>query len=531
MTPRPAHSTPALARLRSLRGWPAFGAATFAGALAAAGLPPLHVWPLTLVGFTGLILLLDGAALTGEPRRAGFARALAFGIGYFGPTLYWIGAPFQQVESARALAPAGFLLPIVLAAFWAGAGAVALSAWTRDWRRVLWFAGVFGMFEWLRGHLFGGLPWALPAYVWPAGGAVSQAAAALGAYGLSVLTVLLFCTPATLFDAQPRAERRAAPTLIAALALGLLWGAGVQRLGAEPLPPQGPVVRVVDSGLSQEEKWAPGAQLRVLERYLDASGGADTAAEIVVWPETAVPVLLLDSPDLLEAVGRALGNRVLISGVIRYEQPEDGPARYRNSAAVLDGVAGSVRIGQVYDKVRLVPFGEFIPLWDLVAQLGLSLGPIQEIGNGYEPGPGPARLVIPGAGAAAPLICYEAIFPGFAPSGQRRADWLVNVTNDAWFSYGPQWPPTGPLQHYAQARFRAIEEGLPLVRAASGGVSAIIDAYGREVAATSWQGGAAEAPLPGQLGETLFTRWGFLIFIGLIMVLLAGRMAPRPRDG
>jgi apolipoprotein N-acyltransferase len=179
-----------------------------------------------------------------------------------------------------------------------------------------------------------------------------------------------------------------------------------------------------------------------------------------------------------------------------------------------------VRLGQIYNKSRLVPFGEFIPLWRQIEPFaaGLNLKALQEIGSGFEPGGPPGRMIVPGGPQAAFLICYESIFPDFIPRGDSRPDWLVNVTNDAWF--GGQ---TGPYQHYNQSRYRAIEEGLPLARAASGGISAIIDPYGRALASTGLKGGAAEAPLPSPLPPTLYARFGGIITaVVFLLALLLG---------
>lgn len=510
------------------RRW-AWAASLAAGALASLGLAPLHAWPLTAAGFIGLILLLDAAHAGPRPIRTAFARGLAFGLGWFGLGMYWIGAPFLQVDGAAILAPLGIGLPILLAVFWGAAAAIAMCRWSRDWRRVFLFAGVFAISEWIRGHVFGGLPWNLPGYVWEAGGPLSQLASIVGIYGLTAITVLALSMPVTVFDSNGAIEKRMVPTMAMALALGLAWGAGAQRLARAPAGGGEFVVRVVDSGLTQAEIWAPGQAIEVARRYLELTGDpAESRADVVVWPEGAMPFLLLDQGEVLDAIGQRLGNRVLITGVTRAEQTPAGPI-YFNSAAVLDGVNGALRVGQIYDKTRLVPFGEFIPLYGLVARLGLPIEAIQEIGNGFQPGSGARQLIVPGASPVAPLICFEAIFPGFLPAGDRRPEWLVNVTNDAWFSYGRGWPPFGPHQHYNQSRYRAIESGLPMARAASGGISAIIDGMGREIVATTVDGGAVEASIPKPTKHTTFTTLGLVLAPILVFVFVALGVAPGAR--
>lgn len=526
-----APPAPASADLRgtitALRGNQTWAISAGAGALASLGLAPLFLWPLTAFAFVVLVLLLDGAHAGPKSMRAAFARGLAFGLGWFGTSMYWIGAPFLQVENAAILAPLGIGLPVLLAAFWGLACAIAMRGWSQGWQRIFLFAGIFTAMEWLRGHVFGGLPWNLPGYVWEAGGPISQIASVVGIYGLTALTLLAFCMPATLFGAGGAMEKRMVPTLLVALASGLAWGAGAQRLVRTPMGGGEFVVRVVDSGLTQAQIWAPGRAIDVARRYLELTGDpAESRADVVVWPESAMPFLLLDQPDVLDAIGQRLDNRVLITGVTRAEQTAAGPVYY-NSAAVLDGVNGQLRRGQVYDKTRLVPFGEFIPFYDLVVRLGLPIKAIQEIGNGFRPGLGPRQLIIPGAQTVVPLICYEAIFPGYLPKGSQRPQWLVNVTNDAWFSYGRGWPAFGPKQHYNQARFRAIESGLPMARAASGGVSALIDGLGREITATTLDGGAVEGAIPKPTPRTPFAILGFVIAPILVFLLIAIGTLPK----
>ncbi len=529
-------SAPSVPAARDLRGtiaaWraaPAWALCAGLGGLASLGLAPLFLWPLTAIGFIGLVLMLDGVHAGPKPMRAAFMRGFAFGVGWFGISMYWIGAPFLQVQDAAALAPLGIGLPILLAAFWGGATSIAMRGWSQHWRRIFLFAGVFAAFEWLRGHAFGGLPWNLPGYVWEAGEPMSQIASVVGIYGLTALTVLAFCMPATLITSVGAMEKRMIPSLAVALALGLAWGAGAQRLARAPQGPAEFVVRVADSGLTQAQIWTPGRAIDVARRYLELSGDpAESRADVVVWPELALPFLLLDQPDVLAAIGQRLDNRVLITGVTRAEQTASGPVYY-NSAAVLDGVSGELRLGQVYDKSRLVPFGEFIPFYDAVVRLGLPIKAIQEIGNGFQPGSGPRQLIVPGVPPVVPLICYEAIFPGFLPKGGQRAQWLVNVTNDAWFSYGHGWPAFGPSQHYNQARYRAIESGLPMARAASGGISAIIDGMGKELAATTLDGGAVEVAIPKPAAPPGFTTLGFVLVPILVFVLIVIGILPAPR--
>lgn len=499
--------------------------------LATLGHAPFQLALVFIAAIVVLIWLLDGAAEKPKPIASAFALGWWFGLGHMATGLYWISSAFNVDSAAWGPlwgVPATLALAMVLGLFFGLGCAMAMSLWTRDMRRLPWFAVCLFVSEWLRGNLvFGGFPWLLPGYVWAPGAPVSQLASVIGIYGMTLLTLILAASPAAIADGGVSAGRRFAPTLIMALLVGMGWGWGAQRLARAPIETPGalPVVRVADSGLSQAEKWEgrPDQEWRVLQRYLDASGPPeDSSAAIVVWPEGSIPVVnffTLENPDFLNVIGRGMGDRVLITGLSRREVGPDGIAVF-NSAAIIDGVSGQPRVSeQIYDKHRLVPFGEYIPLWSLVSSLNIA--PLQRIGAGFERGDRPSRMVVPDAPPAIMLICYEAIFPGMIPRGEGRPGWIINVTNDAWFGDG-----TGPWQHYAMARYRSIEEGLPMARAASGGVSAIVDAYGREVVSTSSGNLSAEAQLPLALVETTLARWGNILLVALLVFIAGLRFLP-----
>lgn len=515
--------------------WQRRGLAILAGALATLGHAPFQLTLVFVVATVALVWLLDVASTKPKRLWSAFVTGWFFGLGHFATGLYWVSSAFMVDSDAWGPIwgiPATLALAAGLALFWGVGCWLAALLWTRDWRRVPLFAACAFVSEWLRGNILTGFPWLLPGYVWTPGEPVSQFAALLGIYGLTLLTLLAAAAPATIADRSASAGRRFAPTMIAALAFGMVWGWGVQRIARAPvdLPGAQPIVRVADSGLSQAEKWRyrPDQELRVLQRYLAASGAAeDSRASILIWPEGAIPTLnffVLNNPDFLTAVGRGLGDRALVMGFTRCEpQPaceafmrgEIGAESLRlyNSAAVIDGVSGAPRVAQTYDKHHLVPFGEYIPFWSLISRLNIA--PLQRIGAGFEAGAPPSRLIIPDAPPAVVLICYEAIFPGTIPRGEERPGWIISVTNDAWFGDG-----TGPHQHFAMARYRAIEEGLPLARAASGGFSAIVDSYGRVVRSTLRQGGV-EAQLPPALAQpALATERNWLLL--LVVILIAG---------
>jgi apolipoprotein N-acyltransferase len=512
--------------------WQKRGLAAGAGALATLAHAPFQLTPLYAVALIVLVWLLDAAHGSERRVRAGFGVGFWFGLGHFCTGVYWISSAFMVDVAAWGPlwgVPAVLALATLLAIFWGAGCALAMAAWTRDVRRIPVFAIALFISEWLRGHLFGGFPWLLPGYVWTPGEPVSQMASIIGIYGLSLLTLLLFAAPAAVADTGAGAGRRFAPMVAAALLIGMMWGWGVQRIAGAPidLPGAQPIVRVADSGLSQREKGEgrTDQEWRVLSRYLASSGDADQSrAAVVIWPEGAIPWVnfpMLENAHFMDAVGRGMGDRVLIAGVTRREIGADR-IRYFNAAAVIDGVSGVPRLSQIYDKHRLVPWGEFIPLWYLVSPLNIA--PLQRIGKGFEAGDPPTRLVVPEAPPAVILICYEAIFPGLVPRGDGRPGWIVSVTNDAWFGDGG-----GPWQHYAMARYRSIEEGLPMARAASGGVSAIIDSFGRPIREAYKDVLYAEAQLPPALPATIYARWGSLLLVLLAVIIASLRLLPPKR--
>jgi len=527
--------------------WQRRGLAAAAGALATLGHAPFQLTLLYVAAITIVVWLLDVSATKEQKLRSAFSIGWFFGFGHFATGLYWVAAAFNVDSDAWGPiwgVPATLGLAAGLALFFGVGALLAMLLWTNDVRRIAAMAIGFFVSEWLRGHILTGFPWLLPAYVWTPGEPISQLASLVGAYGLSLLTLLIAATPAALADAGQSSGRRFAPILVAALSVGMVWGWGVQHIASAPAEVPGalPVVRVADSGLGQAEKWTnrPDQEFRVLQRYLEASSAPndDNAGTILIWPEGAIPTLhffQLYDERFLSALGRGLGDRVVITGLTRCEPQPLCEAYWRgevraddlrlfNAAAVIDGVNSEARVSQTYDKNHLVPFGEYIPFWSLVSNLNIA--PLQRIGAGFEAGPPPTRLVVPGAPPAAVLICYEAIFPGMVPRGDGRPGWIVMVTNDAWFGGG-----TGPYQHYAMARYRAIEEGLPLARAASGGISAIVDAYGQEVSSTSARVSYAEAQLPPAIEETPFAEWGSILLVVLFVLIAALRFFPTGRQG
>lgn len=502
-------------------GWRRRGLAFGAGALSALAQPPVFAFPLLWLTFPVLVWLLDGAvgqARNGRTRR--FAPAFAvgwwFGFGYFLAGLWWIGAAFLvEADTFGWLLPFAVLaLPAGLALFWGLGAVVAQLFWSEDWRRVFALAAGLGAAEWLRGHMLTGFPWNAIGYALTSGEVLMQSAALFGLDALNVLAVLIFAAPAAMAPAATASRR---PLLVPGLALASLAGLGLYgflRLSqAEVGFVPDTTIRIVQPALSQLQKWSPENRDEVLQTYLELSApaGAPIApGTVLVWPESAFPFALAEDPEALAAIGELLPTgATLVTGAYRVERLPSGERQVFNSIYVI-GDAGNIL--ESYDKVHLVPFGEYLPLRALLEGIGLR----QLVQSGFSPGPRRDALNLPAGPPFAPLICYESIFPGAVLAEGPRPGFLLNVTNDGWF--GRTW---GPYQHFQQARVRSVEEGLPLVRAANTGISAITDAYGR-LGAVSTLGEATmlEAALPTSIPITLYAWWRDLAFILAIVACL-----------
>jgi apolipoprotein N-acyltransferase len=478
--------------MRVLPGWPGWRQVAPAfgfGAVMALGQAPLGFWWATLLGLSGLIWQVGRSGQAG----AAFWTALFGGAGYFALALSWIVEPFL-IDIARHgwIAPfAVFFLSFGLALFWGLAGAISFRARMP----ALGFAVALSMAELARGHVLTGFPWALVGHVW-IGTPVDQLAAFVGPNGLTLITALAAALPVIWH------WRGAAG---AGILLGLVALGGYLRLSA-PLPPDRDItLRLVQPNAEQVLKWDAEKADVFFQRQLELTR-AEPVADMTIWPETALPYLLEYSPEIAPIITEATGGRPVALGLQRAEG-----SRFWNSLRILeqDGEAT-----EVYDKAHLVPFGEYIPFGDLAADWFGITAFASQAGRTYTAGAGPKVLNLGRFGKVLPLICYEAVFPEEVNAAPERPDWILQVTNDAWFGV---W--TGPFQHFAQARLRAIEQGLPLVRVANTGVTAVVDARGRVVAELPFGTvGALDAVLPGALPPTAYNRFGE----APILLLLAG---------
>ncbi len=489
------------------------------GLLSGTALPPHNLVIVLIPVFTLLVWQLDGLKTAPSASRfAPFVLGWCFGFGQFLIGLYWISnALLVDAEQFGWAVPlVGFLMPAGLALFSGLGVAVAAAFWCAGPARVLLLALAWTLGEWLRGHVLTGFPWNLVGYAWSGSDAMMQGSALFGVYGLSLLTVAMAAAPATLGDAGSSGKWRPwAPVACALLTLSLLAMGGALRLAAagnETVP--GVRLRIVQAGIDQQLKWRRELRAANLEKHLSLSlePGGD-AIPIIIWPEAAVPYYLPNDPAARSHIAQRLGpGKTLLTGTLRAERQATAPRRAWNSLVVLDDKGD---ITTVYDKSHLVPFGEYLPMRALLAPLGLEK--LTEGLGDFSGGPGLQTLSVEGLPAFSPLICYEVIFPGAVASGSARPQWLLNVTNDAWFGNS-----AGPRQHFAMARFRAVEEGLPLVRAANTGISAIVDSYGRQVAYLEFgESGILDGDLPrAPVRRTIYARFGDVSALMLAAVML-----------
>jgi len=496
--------------LRTLHGPRAYLAAALLGMVLSLAIPPITFAPALLMAIPGLLCLIDGA----PSARAAAARGLVFGIFHHLTGLYWITSAvlIEAADFWWAIPLAVPALATVLALFIALPCAISRIA-PPGWRRAVLLAGAWGLADIARQFMLTGFPWN------PLGSATEmpgtlglifmQPAAWAGVGGLTLGVILL--------GAAPYYGRRGR---LAAAAGLLAWAAaGALRLGvpAGPAPQitavlvQGDVPEEEHRDHWQDEAWAAkifSRHLRLTQQGIAQAGGHKA---LVIWPEIASPYWLAQTEEARRAIAQAAGGAITLAGSARLSAPRIG----HNS---LIAVMPDSSVGGTYDKFHLVPFGEYLPSY-----LPLMLGE----GGGWTPGDGLHTLHIPGLPPIGPLICYEAIFPAQVVLETDRPALLVNVTNDSWFGNS-----AGPRQHLAAARMRAVEEGLPILRAANTGISAVIDAHGAVVASLGLgQQGVLVASIPGYLPQTLVARLGLvapgvLSIVGCALALGIGRRRP-----
>ncbi len=486
-----------------------------AGLLCAFAFSPWHLFPVLLVSFS----LLLGALSVARGLRQAFVYGWVFGTGYFVGGLYWLEHPFVI---ARLGSSAGFAAVLVLSAT-LGLSVATVCLFSklsrlRGLKLCVAFAALWTLAEWVRSSIpLGGFPWNLVGYTWAFSDELIQIASLVGVFGLSGWTIFAASLPGGLI-ADSVSRPRSCVWVGASMAVfGLLWVFGSDRLGNDPQTMVANVkLRLVQANVLQGEKQDPGMRRRHLLDYVQLSHGHNgSPITHIIWPETAVGFSLEETPAIRELLSQAIPeNGLLLTGAIRMEVGQNGRVLIWNGLTAVDDEG---RIVGSYDKRKLVPFGEYIPFRKWV-----SFATALTASRDFSFGEGPTTITIPGLPAFRPLICYEAIFPGSIVEDPDGPKWLLNLTNDGWFGH-----TSGPYQHFTQARMRSVEEGLPLIRSANTGISAVVDPYGRIVASLNLgEEGILDSGLPAHLeGGTFYGRFGnkpaltFALFLLFVLVI------------
>lgn len=507
----------------SLGRWRGRWAAFVLGFVAIFSMPPVYQIYMLVPAFSGWLWLTAA-----QPTRwRAFAIGWWFGAGFFTAGLYWVS--FALLVDAQKFA---WLMPLSIGGFAFGLGLFCAVASLATYStpgglapKALVLIGMWTVLEWMRTWIFTGFPWNPLGSVWMFSPTLSQGASVVGTLGLSFITAFAATVPGVLAESAQTGRRRFSfvsvnsvlLSLAAAMILALFVGGAYRLSQATDDVVPGVRLRLVQPNIKQADKWVPELRAEHMANQLDLSTRppkpGDPKPTHVIWAETSAPFFIANSAAWLRRVGAAAPpGGLMIIGAPRLVSPE-GSQDFKVANSLLAVDSGGV-VRATYDKFHLVPFGEYVPLADW-----LPLDRITEGVGSFTPGPGPQTLDLEGLPPVSPLICYEIIFPEHVTDGTGRAQWLLNITNDAWYG-----KTAGPHQHFVSARLRAIEQGLPVVRVAGTGISAIVDAYGRvrENLALGEKGFVdGDLPRPAK-GVLLYARFGDGPALVLAVLALAG---------
>lgn len=481
---------------------------------------PFDLWFLLFPCF-GLFYLLYASA---SNKAQTFLIGFAFGLGYFISGLNWIGnALLVEGNDYKWVWPLAVIgLPTLLASFTALFATIAHMIFKKEsFAGFIGFCILLSVSEYVRGYAFTGFPWNLYGYGWASVLPMIQSLSLIGPYGLTLFTIIWGCSIGYML--LPSAQRIAVVS-ITVLSLVLIFEYGVFRLKDSDVSyHEDLAVHIVQPNINQADKWLSEKLPQNFEQHIILSSDVEKAARnIFIWPETALPPSFLDSMAVKERLRNILqNNSILLSGALRVTSDKETKAvSYHNALMHFEAQKTPESL---YSKSHLVPFGEYIPF-----QKYIPLKPVVAF-TGFQKGNGTQTIEVDSYPSLSPLICYEIIFPHQAVnSNQARPDYILTVTNDAWYGDSP-----GPYQHFQQARFRAIEQGVPVVRSANTGISGLIDPYGRIIEETElMESGVITAKLPLKTtSTTYFSKLGdlpYLIF-SLFFLCWAGYQLYRLR--
>jgi len=519
-------------------GWKRYLISFSSGLIGAFAMAPINFFPAMCIPMITAVWLIDGTIHGPGSNRSSVFSIPGLGVavdgwwmgfGYFLGGLWWLGAAFFiEADKFGVIAPLAIVgLPAILGLFFSIGFYLSKLLWVQSSWRCLSLTVGLGVSEWLRSVLFTGFPWNNIGMSLAANLNFAQIASVVGLHGMTFIAVFVFSAFASLANLTGRGI--VAP-LTAIVVLACIYMGGTIRLtlALSSFEPD-VTLRIVQPNIEQGAKFNSSAMDHILKKHLDlssgAKGNAKQDADLIshfIWPESPFPVPLSLFPGSMLRIGSSLpSSSMLLTGAIRTEFQNDGRLNYYNSIHVISP-SGEI-IGN-YDKRHLVPFGEYLPFADLLNAVGLQQ--LVNVPGGFSSGERPSLLRVSGLPSVAAMICYEAIFPRTLNSPSfERAGMLLNLTNDGWFGFTP-----GPYQHFSQARLRAIEEGLPMVRAANTGISAIIDPYGRVVSALPLGvEGVLDGPLPSPLSPTIFIRNPTTAPALVMFLFIVALFAFRPR--
>ena len=529
-------------------GWRRFLLLVAAGAIGGLSVPPFYILPALFLTMPVWVWCLDGAErLPGWRKLLGpaFSIGFAYGLGYFTVAFHWLGAAFFVDGGIMlVLMPFAILaLAATIALFWGLASALAHLLWSGGALRIVTLATFLSLAEWARGHFFSGFPFDLLGYALAANDEMSQLASVVGVYGLTALAALLSMTPALVWPADQRSlTRRLVPFFLSLGVIAAQIGYGHYRLAATPVTARTDMrMRIIQPMVLEHADWTEAKPAEIIGKLIDLSQtktgpndpGLSTVTQIV-WPESSLPFFLSDYPDALARVAQMLPkNGLLLTGAPREQYDpsvtagattaEERPA-YNSLIAVND----HGEIVASYDKSHLVPFGEYLPFPELFGAFGLKQ--FVPGADGWQAGDGRRLMGLPNGPPFLALICYEAIFSGDLGPDTSKAQFILNITNDAWFDGS-----VGLAQHADHARLRAVEEGLPMVRVANSGETMVIDPLGRVTQSLPQeQIGLLDVVPANRLSGTIFTRLGYWPFagamlLGLVLAWASGRRRKHPK--
>ncbi len=477
--------------------------ALIAGLASATGFAPLGLWPLTLACFAMLLHLI----ITAPDLRGALARGYWFAVGHFTVGLNWIAGSFAYQDAMPHWL--GWVAVVALSLYLAVYPAMAAGLAWRHGRDSLTrfgflFAAAWSVTEWLRATVFTGFAWNPLGVI---AGQAGQASRLIGTYGLSALVVLVAASLLLLVKRDWKGAGAAAALPVAALAFAL-----PALIAPAPAPdPHRPLIRVVQPNIGQQDKHKPAFDALNFRKLEAMTGAPQRTPRLILWPEAAIPDYIEEEAWARARLATLLGPKdALLTGGVALEYDKTGDlVGARNSVFAL---LANGSIAARYDKAHLVPYGEYLPMRPILSAIGLSRLVPGDLD--FWPGPGAKSIAVPGFGAVGLQICYEIIFSGQVVERRNRPGFIFNPSNDAWFG---SW---GPPQHLAQARLRAIEEGLPIVRATPTGISAVIDANGSILESLPYQQpGFIQTRLPVAHAPTLFARLGNLLPLGFALLL------------